>query len=82
MTRYWFRKRKGLMSKDMGWGWMPISWEGWAVIAVFIAILLLSSLILIVFNGKPNSIDIIFFILIVAVSMTAAVLISWKKSKP
>ncbi len=82
MTKYWFRKRKGLMSKDMGWGWMPISWEGWAVMIIFIAILLLSSLILLVFNGKPTYIDIIFFILIIAVSLAAAVLISWKKSKP
>jgi len=28
MSKYWFRKRQGLMSKDMGYGWIPITIEG------------------------------------------------------
>lgn len=32
----WFRKRKGLFSRDMGYGYVPISWEGWVSLAVFI----------------------------------------------
>lgn len=36
MVKYWFRKRKGLFSGDLGWGWIPISWEGWLIILGFI----------------------------------------------
>jgi hypothetical protein len=33
-VRYWFP------AKRYGWGWgFPISWQGWAVVAVFIALL-------------------------------------------
>jgi uncharacterized membrane protein YbhN (UPF0104 family) len=28
MNRYWFRKRKGLFSQELGWGFIPISIEG------------------------------------------------------
>ena len=37
-NKYWFRKRKGLFTKDLGWGWAPISWEGWIVTFLFIII--------------------------------------------
>ena len=36
MNKYWFRKRKGLISSDLGWGWVPLSWEGWIVTLVMI----------------------------------------------
>lgn len=36
----WFRKRRGLFSPDLGWGYVPISWEGWVSILVFIGIVL------------------------------------------
>ena len=32
MSQYWFRKRRGLFSRDLGWGWTPISLEGWLVV--------------------------------------------------
>lgn len=35
MNKYWFRKRRGLWSKDLGWGWMPITWEGYVVVGLF-----------------------------------------------
>ena len=31
MQHYWFR------AKDYGWGWYPATWEGWLVLAIFIA---------------------------------------------
>ena len=36
MNKYWFRKRMGLFSKDLGYGWVPISVEGGISVAVFI----------------------------------------------
>jgi hypothetical protein len=40
MSKYWFRKRKGLFTKDLGWGWVPISWEGGVVIIIFVLLIL------------------------------------------
>ena len=31
MNEYWFRRRRGLLSSDLGWGWIPISTEGWLI---------------------------------------------------
>lgn len=30
-NKYWFRKRRGILTKDLGFGWRPISWQGWMV---------------------------------------------------
>jgi len=35
---FWFRKRAGLVSRDAGWGWIPIRWEGWVALGVLIGI--------------------------------------------
>jgi hypothetical protein len=35
-NKFWFRKRKGLFSKDLGYGWVPISWQGSLTILLFI----------------------------------------------
>lgn len=32
--RYWFKR------KVFGWGWTPVRWQGWLVIAVYLAIIL------------------------------------------
>lgn len=31
--RYWFRR------KIWGWGWVPATWEGWLVLAWFVAVI-------------------------------------------
>ena len=31
MNQYWFRRRKGLFTRGLGWGYTPISWEGVAL---------------------------------------------------
>ena len=39
-TRYWFR------AKRYGWGWgLPLTWQGWAVFAVFITLLVSNGLV-------------------------------------
>jgi len=35
--KMWFRM------KHYGWGWVPISWEGWAVIGGMIAVIILTA---------------------------------------
>lgn len=31
--KYWFN------SKDIGYGWTPITWQGWAVIGVYLVVI-------------------------------------------
>lgn len=31
-TRYWFR------AKRYGWGWTPVTWQGWATLVGFVAL--------------------------------------------
>ena len=35
---YWFKK------KLYGWGWVPVKWQGWAVIAIFVLFLIWNSI--------------------------------------
>ncbi len=35
-NKYWFRKRRGILTKDMGWGWRPTSWQGWLITLGFV----------------------------------------------
>lgn len=37
--KLWFR------AKDFGWGWFPISWEGWAVTLLYAVLFTLSLLV-------------------------------------
>jgi hypothetical protein len=39
----WFRKRKGLLSADLGWGWIPISWQGGVMVLIFVALIVFSA---------------------------------------
>lgn len=38
MKKIWFR------AKRYGWGWYPVAWQGWAVVAVFVALQVLNFL--------------------------------------
>ncbi len=40
MKKFWFRKRKGLFTKELGWGYIPISWEGTVLYLVLFALIL------------------------------------------
>lgn len=39
-SRYWFP------AKRYGWGWgLPLTWEGWVVLAAFIALIIVDALV-------------------------------------
>lgn len=38
MEKKWFKR------KLYGWGWVPVTWQGWAVVAVWLAFVLFFSL--------------------------------------
>jgi len=64
--KFWFRKRKGILSKDLGYGWIPISYEGYITTFLFILINFLG----IIYSGFPykeNSISAFFITLITSI---------------
>ncbi len=76
MSKPWFRRRKGLFSKDLGWGYAPISIEGYLVF--FAWLLFLAGLIWFYKDSKEQS-DFIPFCFTVICSIGVVGFISWYK---
>lgn len=34
VSRYWFKRRR------YGWGWYPVTWQGWASVVIYVVIVL------------------------------------------
>jgi hypothetical protein len=49
MTQYWFRPKR------YGYGATPITWEGWAVVLVFAALIAASVIVMNRFAGAANA---------------------------
>ena len=68
---YWFKR------KPFGWGWTPVKWQGWAVIGVYITLLILLGLTL---NLDSPREEVAFMFLLPAVLLTATLIrICYKK---
>ena len=71
-NKFWFRKRKGLFSKDLGYGWVPISWQGNVTILFFI----LANIVGNIYFGFPyaeNSVAIFFAMLGISIILFALI---------
>lgn len=68
---YWFKRRL------YGWGWVPVTWQGWLVIVVFIALLLMNGLALET-NGEPSNEDLFWFFFNLILTVTILLLICFK----
>ena len=66
MTKYWFRKRRGLLSPDLGWGWVPISKEGWFVVIAFILFIIINQFIIIYFVKDETNLAITMITMVVS----------------
>lgn len=82
MSKYWFRKRRGLFTKDLGWGWIPISWEGWAVIAGCIGLILAASWTFDLFEGTTTLLQSVAFIAAVIGIIALGAYVSHLKARP
>ena len=66
--RYWFP------AKRYGWGWgLPVTWEGWAVLAGFAA---LAALVVVSFPVESEPVK--FFAGVVALSVSLVAICWWK----
>jgi nicotinamide riboside transporter PnuC len=77
--KFWFRKRKGILSKDLGYGWIPISYEGYITTFLFILINILG-IIYFGFPTKENSV-IYFFITLITSIIIFSIIAKYKTRK-
>jgi peptidoglycan/LPS O-acetylase OafA/YrhL len=52
--------------KRIGWGWRPVSWQGWLITFLFAAVVIVAS---IAFGGTPTT----FYVSLAAVAALVAV---------
>ena len=82
MNKYWFRKRKGLFTKDLGYGWVPISWEGWAVLLGCLTVIVLASFSFDLYGGSTTFFQGIGFAIVVIAVIVFGAFVSNLKVKP
>ena len=69
---YWFKR------KLYGWGWVPVKWQGWAVIAIFVCFILSGALSL----GKiPTDSEITWYAIKIIFSLILLFFICYKKGE-
>src|SRR5580765_7780350 len=71
MGRPWFRRRR------LGFGWRPVSWQGWAVTLVAVALVIA---VLAVLHASPERIPLV--LVVVAVYAVVALLTGGRRAEP
>ena len=72
---YWFKR------KLYGWGWVPVRWQGWLVVTVYIVTIVFFGLT-IDENSPPNEIIFTFLLPLVLLTITLIKICYWKGEKP
>ena len=75
----WFRKRRGLFSPDLGYGWVPITWQGYVMVFLLLAVNAFSVFNFGVVSGEANSI--LKFLTVLVLSILVFTVIAIKKSR-
>jgi hypothetical protein len=72
-SNLWFKRRL------FGWGWTPITWQGWSVVAGYI--LLVLAFALTIDDQSPTKEVVFTFLLPVAILTAALIRICYKKGE-
>ena len=76
------QKKLWFKAKHYGWGWYPVTWEGWAATAIFVILLIIGELIYINRLKQSPSMFATALFIIFALSITSLLLwISYKKGE-
>lgn len=68
--RYWFKR------KIYGWGWTPATWQGWLLLAAFLAVFLFI-FVPFVAGPEPTDSDVVWFLIKIIVWSTLLILTSY-----
>jgi len=74
-NKYWFK------SKRFGWGYVPISWEGWLSVAIFMVLIYLSGYLNNVYQEPINNKDLLSFLFDTFIIILVTLPFYQKKSK-
>lgn len=70
---YWFKR------KVFGWGWTPVTWQGWLVTAFYLSLVILFALTI---DGESSAREVVFTFLLPVILLTVAfVRILFKKGE-
>ena len=72
-NKLWFKRRR------YGWGWTPVTWQGWLSFALFLAVVISSIFTLPMKPHEPTSGQIIVFLMCVGGAVLALIGISFMK---
>ena len=70
-NNYWFKR------KMYGWGWVPVKWQGWAIIAILLALITADAFIL-DSNPLPSNTQITLYFVKIILNVSALLLICYK----
>jgi hypothetical protein len=70
--KIWFR------AKEYGWGWYPISWEGWGSIGIFALIYVI---VLIWLLNQRNLLNMVLGIIVIFILLGILLIICYKKGE-
>lgn len=72
---YWFKRRR------YGYGWTPVTWQGWAAVGGFLAITLVGALLSIMFENTANQLAFaITYLITMLLATFLLIAVSIKKS--
>ncbi len=77
-NKLWFKM------KLYGWGWVPVSWQGWLTILFFVGVLIGNGLYLesqVSQTVTPTTSDFLIFYGTLIISIAALILIAYKKGE-
>lgn len=76
-NKLWFKQRL------YGWGWVPVSWQGWTTVLIFIMLILANGAYLeyTVRQGVPTTNDFIIFYSVIIAAIAAIIAIGFKKGE-
>jgi hypothetical protein len=69
----WFKRRR------YGWGWTPVTWQGWVSILLFLLILLADTFSLPAKPAIPNSGEVLLFFIVAFADIIGLLVVSYIK---
>lgn len=73
MGRYWFKRRR------YGWGWTPVTWQGWVTVLLWLAIVLGAGATILDVPEEQSRQEVGFFLTFVLIATLTLLRISYAK---